>query len=65
MEENKQDAVPDSEINNLQNLENKEIANEDYYKESSENLVSTTNKQDSSNASLYFPGPGMVDSYCS
>merc|ERR1712106_155296 len=39
LEENKQDAVPDSEINNLQNLENKEIANEDYYKESSENLV--------------------------
>merc|ERR1711892_868111 len=39
LEENKQDAVPDSEIDNLQNLENKEIANEDYYKESSENLV--------------------------
>merc|ERR1711892_888224 len=39
LEENKQDAVPDSEINNLQNLENKEIANEDYYKESSEHLV--------------------------
>merc|ERR1711892_550302 len=37
LEENKQDAVPDSEINNLQNLENKEIANEEYYKESSEN----------------------------
>merc|ERR1711892_1474355 len=39
LEENKQDAVPESEINNLQNLENKEIANEDYYKESSEHLV--------------------------
>merc|ERR1711892_1394565 len=39
LEENKQDAVPDSEINNLQNLENKEIANEDYNKESSEHLV--------------------------
>merc|ERR1711892_165224 len=39
LEENKQYAVPDSEINNLQGLENKEIANEDYYKESSENLV--------------------------
>merc|ERR1711892_122228 len=39
LEENKQYTVPDSEIYNLQNLENKEIANEDYYKESSENLV--------------------------
>eukprot|EP00091_Calanus_sinicus_P007910 TRINITY_DN1926_c0_g2_i6.p1 TRINITY_DN1926_c0_g2~~TRINITY_DN1926_c0_g2_i6.p1 ORF type:complete len:526 (-),score=163.64 TRINITY_DN1926_c0_g2_i6:235-1812(-) len=39
LEENKQDASQDSKPNNFESLENKQIGNEDFYKESSDNLV--------------------------
>ena len=42
LEESKQDALQDSQPNNFESLEYKQIGNEDFYRESSDNLVSSS-----------------------
>ena len=64
-EENKEEVVPNSQIDSIENFENKDFSKSDYQnKESSDNLVIRQTKVNYKLTKYFFLGSRMADSVC-